>query len=103
MSRDCQPTRPPSRSQQSQAVQTLNKEEVRMKYIPKKSTTILILAALLLVPVASEAQLGGGVVYDPTNYHNALLRYYQLQKHLVELQKTVSKVTSQLNLALQMA
>jgi hypothetical protein len=74
-----------------------------MKYIAKKSAAILILVALLLIPVASEAQLGSGIVYDPTNYQNALLRYYQLQQHLVELQKTVAKVTSQLNLALQMA
>ena len=74
-----------------------------MKYISKKCATVLVLVALLLVPVASEAQLGSGIVYDPTNYHNALLRYYQLQEHLVQLQKTVSKVTSQLNLALQMA
>jgi hypothetical protein len=74
-----------------------------MKYISKKCAAIVILVALLLVPVASEAQLGGGIVYDPTNYHNALLRYYQLQQHLVELQKNVAKVTSHLNLALQMA
>lgn len=74
-----------------------------MKHIAKKSAGILFLAALLIVPVASEAQLGGGVVYDPTNYRNALLRYYQLQQHLVQLQKTVAKVTSQLNLALKMA
>ena len=74
-----------------------------MKYISKKYAAVLVLVALLLVPVASEAQLGNGIVYDPTNYHNALLRYYQLQQHLVQLQKTVAKVTSQLNLALQMA
>lgn len=74
-----------------------------MKYISKKGAVSLILAALLVVPIASEAQLGSGVVYDPTNYQNALLRYRQLQQHLVELQKTVAKVTSQLNLALQMA
>jgi hypothetical protein len=74
-----------------------------MKYISKKCAAILILAGLLLVPAASEAQLGGGIVYDPTNYHNALLRYYQLQQHLVQLQKNVAKVTSHLNLALQMA
>ena len=74
-----------------------------MKYVSKKCAAIVILVALLLVPVASEAQLGGGIVYDPTNYHNALLRYYQLQQHLVQLQKNVAKVTSHLNLALQMA
>src|SRR6202050_2157506 len=49
------------------------------------------------------AQLGNGIVYDPTNYHNALLRYYQLQQHLVELQKSYAKITNQLNLAMQMA
>ncbi|MGA7625668.1 MAG: hypothetical protein WCA91_19050 [Candidatus Acidiferrales bacterium] len=74
-----------------------------MKYVSKKISIVLVLFALLLVPLVSEAQLGSGIVYDPTNYHNALLRYYQLQEHLVQLQKTVSKVTSQLNLAMQMA
>ena len=74
-----------------------------MRYIPKNRATVLVLVALLLVPVVSEAQLGGGIVYDPTNYQNALLRYSQLQQHLVQLQETVSKVTSQLNLAMQMA
>ena len=49
------------------------------------------------------AQFGSGIVYDPTNYHNALLRYYQLQQHLLQLQKSYAKITGQLNLALQMA
>jgi len=74
-----------------------------MKFSSRKCAAILFLVVLFLIPVASEAQLGSGIVYDPTNYQNALLRYYQLQQHLVQLQKTVSKVTSQLNLALQMA
>jgi hypothetical protein len=74
-----------------------------MKSIVRKRAAVLVLVALLLVPVASEAQFGGGIVYDPTNYHNAMLRYYQLQQHLVELQKNVAKVTSHLQLALQMA
>src|SRR5262249_41490198 len=47
--------------------------------------------------------LGSGIVYDPTNYHNALLRYYQLQQHLLQLQKSYAKITSQLELATQMA
>ena len=62
-----------------------------MNYISKKCATVLVLVALLLVPVASEAQLGGGIVYDPTNYHNAILRYHQLQQHLAQLQKTVPR------------
>jgi len=65
-----------------------------------------ILACLLGLGLAvgtATAQFGSGVVFDPTNYHNALLRYYQLQQHLAELQKSYAKITGQLNLALQMA
>src|ERR1700733_9035848 len=52
---------------------------------------------------AASAQIGSSVVYDPTNYQNAVLRYQQLEKHLVQLQKTYDKVTAQLTLATQMA
>jgi hypothetical protein len=65
-----------------------------------------ILMCLLLASLgagAATAQVGTSVVYDPTNYQNAVLRYHQLEQHLIELQKTYDKVTSQLNLALQMA
>lgn len=74
-----------------------------MKYFTRKAAVILVVTALLLIPVASQAQLGGGIVYDPTNYHNALLRYYQLEQHLVQLKQNVAKVTAQLNLAMQMS
>jgi hypothetical protein len=73
-----------------------------MKSNNRKCAAIFILFALLLVPMTTYGQFGG-IVYDPTNYQNALLRYYQLQQHLVQLQQTVAKVTSHLNLALQMA
>jgi hypothetical protein len=68
----------------------------------KKKVLIALLALALGVGTAS-AQLGSGIVYDPTNYHNALLRYYQLQQHLAQLQKSYAKITSQLELATQMA
>src|SRR5271154_212329 len=58
---------------------------------------------LILILCASTASAQFGVVYDPTNYQNALLRYYQLQQHLIQLQQSYAKITSQLNLALQMA
>lgn len=64
-----------------------------------------VLAALLLATLAvgtASAQFGG-VVYDPTNYKNAVLRYYQLQKHLVQLQKSYSQLVAQYNLAVQMS
>src|SRR5271156_1014535 len=68
----------------------------------KRKILICLLAVSLGVGTAT-AQLGSGIVYDPTNYHNALLRYYQLQQHLIQLQQNVAKITGQLNLALQMA
>jgi hypothetical protein len=61
-----------------------------------------MLVTALCVGTAS-AQFGSGIVYDPTNYHNALLRYYQLQQQLSQLQKSYAQITSQLNLAMQMA
>jgi hypothetical protein len=50
----------------------------------------LVLLAVVLVLITStvtslSAQLFGGVVYDPTNYGNALLRYAQLQQQLAQL------------------
>ena len=68
----------------------------------KKKIPVVVLVLILCVGTAS-AQFGSGIVYDPTNYQNALLRYYQLQQHLIQLQQNVAKVTAHLNLALQMA
>src|SRR6266436_9048421 len=68
----------------------------------KKRILVFLLVVGLAVGTAS-AQFGSGIVYDPTNYHNALLRYYQLQQHLLQLQKSYAKITSQLSLAMQMA
>jgi len=68
----------------------------------KRNALLFMLAMALCVGTAS-AQFGGGIVYDPTNYQNALLRYYQLQQHLIQLQKSYTQITNQLNLAMQMA
>ncbi len=61
----------------------------------KRTFLIAAVFATLCVGTAS-AQLGGLVVYDPTNYANALLRYLELQQQLLQL-------TNSLALALQMA
>lgn len=68
-----------------------------------KRKTVVVLLVLALTVATASAQFGSGIVYDPTNYHNALLRYYQLQQHLAQLQKSYAKITSQLALATQMA
>jgi hypothetical protein len=44
-----------------------------------------------------------GIVYDPTNYANAVLRYNQLVQQLAQLQRTYSQIVQQYNLAVQMA
>ena len=65
-----------------------------------------ILVGLLVLGLSvgtASAQFGSGIVYDPTNYHNALLRYYQLQQHLAQLQKTYTQTVTAYNLALQMS
>ncbi len=75
-----------------------------MKYIAKRSAVIAVVIALLLVPAASQAQFGfGGIVYDPTNYANAVLRYSQLVQQLAQLRQTYQQVLNQYNLALQMS
>jgi hypothetical protein len=68
----------------------------------KKKFPAALLVLVLSVGTAS-AQLGSSIVYDPTNYQNAVLRYQQLQEHLLELQKSYAQITNQLNLALKMA
>jgi len=53
--------------------------------------------------VVSQAQFGSGIVYDPTNYTNAVLRYQQLIQELAQLRQTYQQVLNQYNLALQMS
>jgi hypothetical protein len=72
-----------------------------MKEMKRKS--LLLLLALTLCVATASAQFGSGIVYDPTNYHNALLRYYQLQQHLIQLQKSYAQLVAQYNFALRMA
>src|SRR4051812_21446216 len=67
----------------------------------KKRILIVLLVVVLCVGSAS-AQFGG-VVYDPTNYHNALLRYFQLQQQLLQLKNSYTQLVTQYNLALRMA
>src|SRR5689334_25290983 len=68
----------------------------------KRKVLAFVLVMGLAVGTAS-AQFGSGIVYDPTNYSNALLRYYQLQQHLIQLQKTYAQTVTAYNLALQMS
>ena len=69
----------------------------------KRKIPAILLVLVLCVGTAS-AQFGfGGIVYDPTNYHNAVLRYIQLQQQLTQLKNSYAQLVSQYNLALEMA
>jgi hypothetical protein len=69
----------------------------------KKRVLAVLLVLGLCVGTAS-AQFGfGGIVYDPTNYANAVLRYKQLVQQLVQLRETYQQIVNQYNLALRMA
>lgn len=70
----------------------------------KKLLPIAVIAfALALAPSRAHAQFGFSIVYDPTNYANALLRYSQLVQHLNQLRATYGQIVNQYNLALQMS
>ena len=65
-----------------------------------------ILAVLLVMGLCvgtASAQFGFGIVYDPTNYANAVLRYSQLVQQLNQLRQTYTQIVQQYNLAVQMA
>jgi hypothetical protein len=65
-------------------------------------TTVLVLS-LVFAPSLANAQLGSGIVYDPTNYHQALLRYAQLIAQLNQLRATYAQIVSAYQLAQRMA
>ena len=67
----------------------------------KRKIVVFLIVMGLAVGTAS-AQFGG-VVYDPTNYANALKRYFQLQQQLIQLKNSYSQLVAQYNLAVQMA
>lgn len=68
-----------------------------------KKIVPLFVLVLMLLPRAGRAQFFGGIVYDPTNFHNAVLRYYQLRMQLAQLQQTYQQVLNQYSLAVHMA
>ncbi len=69
----------------------------------KLLVAFLATIALAGAPRTARAQLFGGIVYDPTNFHNAVLRYYQLRMQLAEMQTTYSEIVNGYNLAVTMA
>lgn len=68
-----------------------------------KRKILIVLVVLALSVGTASAQFGFGIVYDPTNYQNALLRYFQLQQQLLQLRNSYAQLVTQYNLALQMS
>jgi hypothetical protein len=68
----------------------------------KKRVLGILLIMGLCVGTAS-AQFFGGIVYDPTNYANAVLRYGQLVQQLAQLRQTYAEIVARYDLAVRMA
>lgn len=64
---------------------------------------VLTIALLGALATSASAQLFGGIVYDPTNYANAVLRYGQLQQQLAQLITTYQQIRTQYLLLQQQA
>lgn len=69
----------------------------------KLLAVVLVACAIAVVPRPAQAQFGLSIVYDPTNYANAVLRYSQLVAQLNQLRSTYLQVLNQYNLAVQMS
>lgn len=68
-----------------------------------KKFLVIALAGISLLCAARPARAQfGGIVYDPTNFHNAILRYYQLRMQLAQMQATYSEIVNGYNLAVTM-
>ncbi len=67
-----------------------------------KKAIIVALAAFTLASAPTNAK-AQWTVFDPVNFHNAVLRYWQLRYELAQLQATYGQIVSQYNLAVQMA
>jgi len=65
--------------------------------------TILLLLVVMGLAVGTASAQFGGIVYDPTNYANAVLRYGQLVQQLAQLKQTYQQILTQYNLALAMS
>jgi hypothetical protein len=66
----------------------------------KRILATLLVAALCAATASAQF---GGIVYDPTNYANAVLRYQQLVQQLAQLRQTYQQILNQYNLALAMS
>jgi hypothetical protein len=75
----------------------------RKENLAMKRKIIVSLLVLGLCVGTASAQFGFGIVYDPTNYANAVLRYSQLVQQLAQSRQTYAQILNQYNLALRMA
>jgi hypothetical protein len=70
----------------------------------KKLLNVAVIAlTLTAIPGLANAQFGSGIVYDPTNYHQALLRYAELIADLNQLRATYAQIVSAYQLAHRMS
>jgi hypothetical protein len=64
---------------------------------------LAVLIAMVAAQAPASAQLFGGIVFDPTNYANALARYAQLQQQYAQLVATYQQLRTEYLLLSQQA
>jgi hypothetical protein len=69
----------------------------------KKFARLFVVAVSLAVLSGFAQGQFGGVVFDPTNYHQALLRYAELIAHLNQLRATYAQIVTAYQLAQRMS
>ena len=71
----------------------------------RRAIAIVCLTAVLAggASATASAQIFGGVVFDPTNYANALARYAQLQQQYTQLVATYQQIRTQYQLLFRQA
>ena len=69
----------------------------------KDMLTAVVTLILAFTPISAKAQFAPSVVYDPSNYHQALLRYAQLIGQLNQLRATYAQIVNAYQLALRMS
>ena len=68
-----------------------------------KKTLLIAVLVFASTVTPAPAQIPVTVVYDPTNFHNAVLRYAQLVAQINQLRATYQQVLNHYNLAVQMS
>lgn len=99
----CNANLPSGASLWTRAAAAIRNSQALGRFAQRRGLVALALTTILVASAAmpARAQIFGGIVYDPTNYGNAVLRYQQLQQQLTQLITTYQQIRTQYQLLLK--